>query len=415
MADFFQNGVIATLHRLGGRSLESLEADLAEWAADVPMTLVIPCLASEVDGPALGHIVDELSGVPYLAEVVIGLDRADSADFERARRFFDRLPQHHRIVWNDGPRIRSIEEELAGHGLAPAEPGKGRNVWYCLGYFLAACQAAPGFPSRGRRGAVAVHDADILTYERSMPARLFYPVVHPTFGYAFAKGYYYRAAADGGRLNGRVTRLFMAPLVRALALTFGRSDYLDFVGSFRYPLAGECAMDSGLARSVRIASDWGLEIGMLGEVFRRHTSARVCQVDVADVYDHKHQDLSPDDASAGLHRMSLDVARAMFRRMALSGVVFTPEGFRTLEAAFFRSALDLIDGYSADAAINGIPYDRREEEATADLFAHAIVRAGGDYLADPMETPFIPSWSRVGSELPHLPERLAKAVEADNA
>jgi glucosyl-3-phosphoglycerate synthase len=32
-----------------------------------------------------------------------------------------------------------------------------------------------------------------------------------------------------------------------------------------------------------------------------------------------------------------------------------------------------------------------------------------------METPFIPSWTRVRSELPDMPERLAKAVEADNA
>jgi glucosyl-3-phosphoglycerate synthase len=405
VVDFFQNGVIATLHRLGDRSLESLEAELASWSGERPMSLVIPCLAAEMEGPALSRIVDELVAVPYLDEVIIGLDRADADGFRRARRFFGRLPQHHRIVWNDSPRLRSLEAELARHDLAPTEEGKGRNVWYCLGYFLAS----------GRAQWVALHDADIITYDRSMVARLLYPVAHPTFGYAFSKGYYYRASPDGGRLNGRVTRLFVAPLVRALALTFGRSDYLDYIGSFRYPLAGECAMDLSVARSIRIPSDWGLEIGVLGEVFRRHTSARVCQVDVADVYDHKHRELSADDASAGLHKMSVDIAKAVFRKMAISGVVLTPEGFRTLEAAYFRSALDLIDSYNADAVLNGIPYDRHEEEATADVFAHAIIRAGTDYLADPMETPFIPSWTRVRSELPDMPERLAKAVEADNA
>jgi len=369
------------------------------------MSLIIPCLATEMNGPALRGIISELSSVPYLSEVIVGLDHANLDDFTRARELFAPLPQHHRIVWNDSPRLRSIETGLRDHGLAPTETGKGRNVWWCLGYFLAS----------GRARSVALHDADILTYDRSMVARLHYPVAHPSFGYVFAKGFYYRAASDGGRLNGRVTRLFVAPLLRALSLTFGRSDYLDFIGSFRYPLAGECAMDESAARSIRIPSDWGLEIGVLGEVFHRHSGARVCQVDVADIYDHKHQELSPDDASTGLHRMSVDIARAMFKKLASSGVVLTSEGFRTLEAAFFRSALDLIDSYNADAVLNGIPYDRQEEEATADVFAHAILRAGDDYLNDPMESPFIPSWSRVDSEMPDLAENLAKAVEADNA
>ena len=128
MVDFFQNGVIATLHRLGDRSLESLEAELASWSGERPMSLIIPCLAAEMEGPALSRIVDELVAVPYLDEVIIGLDRADADGFRRARRFFGRLPQHHRIVWNDSPRLRSLEAELARHDLAPAEEGKGRNV-----------------------------------------------------------------------------------------------------------------------------------------------------------------------------------------------------------------------------------------------------------------------------------------------
>ena len=405
MADFSQHGTIATLHHLGDRSLESLETELSSWSTDRPMSLIIPCLAAEMDGPALRGIVDELASVPYLAEVIIGLDCADHSDFLRAREFFSRLPQHHRIIWGDGPRLGSIEATLGDQDLAPSESGKGRNVWWCLGYFLAS----------GRGHSVALHDADILTYDRSMVARLHYPIAHPTFGYTFAKGFYYRASPDGGRLNGRVTRLFVAPLVRALALTFGRSDYLDFIDSFRYPLAGECAMDQSLAGSIRIPADWGLEIGVLGEVFRRDGGTRVCQVDVADIYDHKHQELSPDDASAGLHKMSVDIAKAMFKKLAATGVVLTPESFRTLEATFFRAALDLIDGYNADAVLNGIPYDRHDEEATAGVFAHAIIRAGGDYLEDPVESPFIPSWARINSELPHLAEHLAKAVEADNA
>ena len=132
MADFFQNGVIATLHDLGRRTTADLEQDLKAWSDDRPMSLVIPCLVSDLDGSALERILDELAAVPYLEEVVVGLDQAHAEDFARARDLFSRLPQHHRILWNDGPRLRALQAELEDHDLPPGPPGKGRNVWSCL-------------------------------------------------------------------------------------------------------------------------------------------------------------------------------------------------------------------------------------------------------------------------------------------
>ena len=413
MADFFQNGVIATLHDLGDRPTADLEAELSSWAAERPMALVIPCLASEMDGPALGPMVEEIARIPYLDEVVIGLNQADEADFDQARRLFDRLPQHHRILWHDGPRLSALHGELASHGLAPTQPGKGSNVWYCLGYFLASDRAQ----------TVALHDADVRTYDRRMVARLLYPVAHPSFEYAFSKGYYYRTSAasddpdgrDGERLYGRVSRLFVTPLVRALGLAFGRSDFLDYLDSFRYPLGGEYAMHADLVRTLRIPADWGLEIGLLADVYRRYTTAQVCQVDIADQYDHKHQDLSPDDAGSGLHKMSIDTARSLFARLAASGTVLTHEGFQSLDATYTQAALDLVARYGDDAAINGLTHDRHLEEATVEMFARAVIEAGEHFLADPNADSRSPSWSQVRAEVPDLPERLAKAVEADRA
>ena len=413
MADFFQNGVIATLHDLGDRPTADLEAELSSWAAERPMALVIPCLASEMNGPALGPMVEEIARIPYLDEVVIGLNQADEADFDRARRLFDRLPQHHRILWHDGPRLSALHGELASHGLAPTQPGKGSNVWYCLGYFLASDRAQ----------TVALHDADVRTYDRRMVARLLYPVVHPSFEYAFSKGYYYRTSAasddpggrDGERLYGRVSRLFVTPLVRALGLAFGRSDFLDYLDSFRYPLGGEYAMHADLVRTLRIPADWGLEIGLLADVYRRYTTAQVCQVDIADQYDHKHQDLSPDDAGSGLHKMSIDTARSLFARLAASGTVLTHEGFQSLDATYTQAALDLVARYGDDAAINGLTHDRHLEEAAVEMFARAVIEAGEHFLADPNADSRSPSWSQVRAEVPDLPERLAKAVEADRA
>lgn len=403
MGDFFQNGVITTLHNLSQRTAEDLESDLSAWSEQRPMSLVIPSLYSELDGPGLPRIVEELSGVPYLDEVIIGLDRANEAEFERARAFFAPLPMRHRILWNDGPRLRALHDDLLASELAPVEAGKGRNVWYCLGYFLAS----------GRGQVVGMHDADIVTYSRSLLARLMYPVAHPTFGYSFCKGYYFRVG--DGRMNGRVSRLLVTPLVRALRQTLGPNEYLDFIDSFRYPLAGEFAMTADVVAGLRMPYDWGLEIGVLSEVYRNYTSRRMCQVDLADAYDHKHQSVSVDDPDDGLHRMAIDISKAMFRKMAISGQVFSPGVFRTLKASFYRNALDLMDQYHHDAEMNGYAVDRHSEEQLISVFSKAITTAGDHYLSRPMELPNIAAWSLVLDTMPDVYERLIDAVEADNA
>jgi glucosyl-3-phosphoglycerate synthase len=403
MGDFHQSGPIATLHRLSARPVESLEADLVEWSKERPMALVIPALYSELEGDALDNIVEELSAVPYLSEIIIGIDRADAEQFEHAKQFFSRLPQRHRLLWNDGPQLRQIDAELEQLGIAPDQPGKGRNVWYCLGYYLASRRAS----------AVALHDADIITYDRSMLARLLYPVTHPTFGYAFAKGYYFRS--DGEKLNGRVSRLLVAPLLHALRVTLDHSDdYLEFLQSFRYPLAGEFAMHQNVVRNLRIPSDWGLEIGVMSELYRRYTPQRICQVDIAGAYDHKHQIVSPEDAENGLNKMSIDIAKALFRKVAIDGEILTPETFRTIKASYYRTALDHVDRYRNDAWINGFAFDQHAEEQMVELFAQSVMEAGEKFLNNSMETPFIASWARVQSAMPDVLDRIAGAVEADN-
>ncbi|HAH49433.1 MAG TPA: glycosyl transferase, partial [Planctomycetaceae bacterium] len=204
MGDFYQNGIITTLHNLSSRPIDEMEAELLQFSQIRPMSLVLPCLYSELEGPALDKIVTELAKVQYLNEIVIGLDRADETQYKHAIQFFSRLPQKHRILWNDGPRLQEVNNVLQNQGLAPNELGKGCNVWYCLGYILA----------QGTSASVALHDCDILTYDRNLLARLIYPVANPSFNYQFCKGYYARVADS--KMNGRVTRLLVTPLLRAL-------------------------------------------------------------------------------------------------------------------------------------------------------------------------------------------------------
>jgi len=401
MADFYQNGIVTTMHNLAQRSSEDLEAELTTFSKARPMGLILPSLFSELEGEALPEIVDHLCEVPYLTEIVIGLDRANEAQFKHALKFFKKLPQQHRILWNDGPRLKALDEKLQKLGLAPKELGKGRNVWYCMGYTLAS----------DKTESVALHDCDIVTYDRDLLARLIYPVANPMFNYEFCKGYYARVA--GGKINGRVSRLLVTPLVKALKKTVGHNDYLEFIDSFLYPLAGEFSFRKDVLTDLRIPSDWGLEIGVLSEMHRNYASNRTCQVDIATTYDHKHQDLSLDSVEGGLSKMSVDITKAFMRKLATQGQTFSTESIRTLKATYYRIALDYVEMYRNDAMMNGLKLDIHSEEKAVEMFAENVMTAGQIFLDKPMDTPFIPSWNRVISAMPDALEQLKEAVELD--
>ena len=164
---------------------------------------------------------------------------------------------------------------------------------------------------------------------------------------------------------------------------------------------------------LRIPSDWGLEIGVLSEAWRNLAPKAVCQVEIADSYDHKHQSLSPEDAETGLNRMSTDICKAIFRKLAADGTIFTTNTFRTLKATYYRSALDLLDAYYSDAQMNGLAIDRHAEEQSIELFAENIMRAGQTFLDNPSETPFIATWNRVHAADPAFIRDMQVAAQAD--
>ncbi len=403
MADFHQNGNIATMHNLRTRSLDELTYELQTFAQSRKFSLILPCLYSELETDAMPNILAELAEVTYLHRIIIGLDRADETQYRHAKEFFKGLNQNHIVIWNDSPRMLELEARLDKLGLAPAEQGKGKNVWSSLGYLIACADSA----------VMAIHDCDIVTYNNEMLARLIYPVANPGFPYQVSKGFYARIGQ--GKLNGRVTRLLVSPLLIALKRVIGDHDYLDYLRSFRYPLSGEFAMRTAILPDLRIPSDWGLEIGVLSEAWRNLAPKAVCQVEICDAYDHKHQKLSAEDASAGLSRMSTDICKAIFRKLAADGTIFTPNVFRTLKATYYRGALDLLEAYYNDAQMNGLVIDRHEEERSIELFAENLMRAGQSFLENPHETPFIPTWNRVHSADPEFLEALHEAVAADEA
>lgn len=401
MADFYQTGVVATFHKLGYTNLEKIEAELSWYSQERPIALVLPSLYSELEGEALKGIINEVKNVTYIKEVVVTLGPCTKEEFEYAKKFFSVLPQTTKLIWNNGEKINEVYKTIEAAGLQLGENGKGKSAWMAYGYIIA--QKDPK--------VIALHDCDILTYNRELLARLCYPVTSPNLDYEFCKGYYSRIT---DRMHGRVTRLLVTPLIRSLKRVVGYLPLLEFLDSFRYPLAGEFSMDIDIARVNRIPGDWGLEVGVLAEVYRNCAVRRVCQVDIADNYEHKHQMLSPDDASKGLLKMCVDISKSLFRTLASEGVIFSDGFFKTLIATYVRTAQDMLKRYEDDAAVNGLKFDRHEESLAVETFTDGIKMASEMITNDPLGVPLIPSWDRVTSALPDILNMLRDAVEKDN-
>jgi len=403
MADFYQTGLLATFHRLGALNLERLEGELLDFNEHRPLALVLPTTPKELDSPALRGILANIKEIPYLNEIVVTLGRTeDPGHFAQVKELFSSLPQRHRIIWASGPRFLELYRLLEANDLSAGEDGKGRSAWTAYGYIL-ACEESK---------VIGLHDCDIVNHSREMVGRLFYPVASPHIDYAFCKGYYARVT---DRMHGRVTRLFVTPLVRSLIKLFGYLPFLVYLDSFRYALAGEFSMITDLARINRIPSDWGLEVETLAEVYRNYSLRRVCQAEICDTYEHKHQPLSAEDPRTGLMKMAVDIAKSVFRNLAIESIVLSESALRTLVVNYQRTAKDAVKSHRDDADFNGLAFDYHLETVMAEAFTRAIQIAGKEFMDDPLYSPLIPSWNRVTSAIPDFLDRLREAVEADNA
>jgi glucosyl-3-phosphoglycerate synthase len=402
MSDFYQTGMVATLHRLGQSDFNKLEEKLLKHSKKRRITLVLPSLFSELQREALQGIIKELSRIEYIREVVVTLGPTTAEEFQKARKFFSVLPQSTILIWNSGPKIQALYEQMKEYDLYPGPDGKGRSAWMAYGYVIA----------EGGSSVIALHDCDILTYSRELLGRLVFPVVATDLDFEFCKGFYSRVTK---KMHGRVTRLFVTPLIRALIKAVGNLDILHYYDSFRYPLAGEFSMLTDLARINRIPADWGLEVGVLAEVYRNTSVKRICQVELCENYDHKHQELSPEDPEKGLNKMAIDIAKNIFRTLSAEGIVYSQGFFNTLCATYLRIAQDTIDRYHWDAIINGLEYGRHEEGRAVEVFTDAIRRAGKIITQDPLGPPQIPAWNRVFAAIPNFAEQLLEAVREDNS
>jgi glucosyl-3-phosphoglycerate synthase len=397
----YKQELITTIHDLG-YDAERLEQRLTELSQTNPTAVLIPSLYEELKRPALATIRDHLSHCPFVNNVIVCLYADTFEQYCHAVQFFEPLPQPTFILWENGPRIIGILQTLQDKGLDLLRfKGKGQAVWLGLG--VASLHAT----------AIALHDADIVTYDRAYPLKLLYPLLEQDFGIAFSKAYYARIGDNPRSLHGRVTRLFVTPLITSLMELFGYRDYLRYLDAYRYPLSGEFALSADLALTTRIPGNWGLEVGLLAEVYRNVALKRIAQIDLG-IFEHKHQGIG-NSTDSGLQKMCRDILQSVFRTLTeTEQVVIGADHIRALRIKYRREAQNLARQYFVDARFNGLDYDRHKEEMTIETFEQVILEAGTQYLEDPTGTQ-IPDWTRAIAVIPDLREQLLDAVISDMA
>jgi glucosyl-3-phosphoglycerate synthase len=399
---------ITTFHLLGSQPNAMDEKLLfhSKWKKAV---LVVPLLATEFTEQenrlVFDNIVESLAEVEYLSRIIFGLDGArdeealELADILKSKGLNNFLIQHNR-----GTGFASIYQKLSGAGFRLDQPGKGRNMFLSFGIALALGAQCIG-----------VVDADIRTFERKMIDRLFFPVV--VLNYQFSKAYYARLKED--QLYGRVKRLLLDPLLIALKRKFTdtREDrvlrIVDFLLNFHYQLSGEVAFENSLLRRMHFATNWGVEIFTLIEVYRK--ASTIAQVEVlGGAYDHKHQPISEEDNSRGIHKMGVDIVSTLLSALVIEeGLEISDHFIRDLTITYLDVADRLVKMYADNAAFSGLRYDRNQEENTVrTVFKDAILFAG-DLLTTPyrLSDRFLTFVTANDEFKPFMEKGLARAID----
>jgi glucosyl-3-phosphoglycerate synthase len=398
MADFQQN-VVPTFTRLVDEDLGQMQDGILRAARRMPIGIVIPALFSDLSSPAMQHIIEELAAMNFIKRIYISLSQSSEAEFEQAREIIQPIEKRGVLLWNDAPAVQSVLEKI-NQAVPLGDRGKGSAVWTALGYALGKSEVS----------VLAFHDADILTYDRGFLLRLLYPVVN--LRYQFAKGFYVRYS---DRLHGRVARLFYFPFVKALRDIIGKIDFLDYMADFRYPLSGEFATFATIAYDLVFPSDWGIEVGILAEIYRIIRPHRICQVEITSRYDHKHQETG-EDSNIGLTKMVSDIARTFFTHLAAGGTILTQDFLRTLKHTYLANARSCVRIYESYAEMNSLPkFDRHQELGLIEVFASTLDKAFGEYQNHPFGSPTIPDWRRIEVALDGILPELVNAFESHSA
>ncbi|MDD5747749.1 MAG: glucosyl-3-phosphoglycerate synthase [Actinomycetota bacterium] len=243
------------------------------------ISVCLPTLnEEETVGQILAAIREVLiEKVPLVDELAIVDSRSSDSTVEIARR--------------EGARVIFDDEILPG---MPTASGKGEALWKSL-YALEG-------------DIVCWIDSDIRNFHSRFVYGLVGPLLsEPEIGYV--KAFYRRPLREGGVLyetgGGRITECVVRPLLSLF--------YPELCGIVQ-PLSGEYAGRREILESVPFFSGYGVEIGLLIDIYKKFGLNCIAQVNM-DTREHFNQSIE------ALGRMSFGIMKAFLRRLSDEGKV----------------------------------------------------------------------------------------------
>jgi glucosyl-3-phosphoglycerate synthase len=189
---------------------------------------------------------------------------------------------------------------------AGTRPGKGEALWKSLAVLS---------------GDIGIYlDADVQDFTADFVVGLLGPLLLED-ELVFVKAFYDRPWSSGPPRSsggGRVTELVARPLIL---------ERVPLLSGFVQPLAGECAFRVSAVIDLPYVSDYGVDIGLMIDVVRRHGLAAMAQVDLG-LRRHRHQDLAALSAMAAHVQAAFDlrVDPGLAQEVERTAVTFRRDG-----------------------------------------------------------------------------------------
>jgi len=264
MSDFFQSNQLTTLQRL--RPNPQLEEEVTQTQRKI--VVVVPCLASHYKPEILRKLLECITTVSCISEIVVVLN-GSAGELES----------------QDSYLAQSVAQDTLPIKILLCEGlGKGRAMKTGFDYVYRRYNSTV---------IVVTFDADFQSFSKEYLFRLVYPIA--VLGGQANKGYYARFSST--TLNGRLTRLLVFPMLHAIQEQCPTSDLNRWLLSFRYPLSGDVALASEILPHLKLEGSWAYDLSLLHSLFQHKDNTSIFQTDLLDNYEHLHRDLSGDRLS----------------------------------------------------------------------------------------------------------------------
>jgi glucosyl-3-phosphoglycerate synthase len=399
MADFYQHAALATLHHLAVPEQEKRNEELKQWVKKRPVALLLPALFAEMERPALPSILEEVSGIDYIEDVVMSMNRMSASQQKVVEQIARRQLKGKRLhlINNDSAEWQTIFKKINDENLGVFRQGKGTNIWSGLLYLTALKQ----------HYGVVSHDTDIMNYTSSLLAKLTFPLVHPEMGYNFCKGYYSRVT---DRLHGRLTRLFIFPLLAVLEELSPDSVYLKQIRAYRYPLSGEFSGNLEIMSELDLPSGWGLEVATLASISKGGIEA--CQIDLGFHFEHRHRPLENKlEDQTGLIQAAREVVQALLYEYEKAEGCNIKKSVEELQKRYQHKAEQWLVRYRHTALINGIHFDEFSENEAIQLFTNCLGKLEYNLKEKLIKPNGYKAPAQVFKSLPNLKAEVVDAVK----